>query len=107
MFKFLGISIAAAIIVPSVAFATPVSLTRSQHVSYADLDLTTASGQTEFRHRVRDAIGKVCRFNDTAAFTLDEVVACRQTAWLDAKRQMNAVTQLAMRDGAPAVLAGR
>lgn len=107
MFKFLGISLAAAIIVPSVAFATPLSLTRSNHVSYADLDLTKASGQVAFRHRLWAATQDVCRNDDAGTFSSDEMMACRQSTWLQVKKQMHAATEYALRSDAPVVLATR
>lgn len=107
MFKFLGISLAAAIIVPSVAFASPVPVTRSRHVSYADLDLARTADQVELRHRVWAATSSVCRSVDGDTYTFDEINDCRRAAWLDARKQMRVATEYAMRSGTPVELAGR
>lgn len=107
MFKFLGISLAAAIIVPSVAFATPTSVTRSSHVSYADLDLTKASDRGTFRQRLWDATQEVCRNDEDGTFSTDDMIQCRQSTWLRVKKQMHAATQYALRSNAPVVLAAR
>lgn len=107
MFKFLGISLAAAIIVPSVAFATPTSVTRSRHVSYADLDLTKASGQTTLRRRLWAATQEVCGNDDAGSFSTFDMAECRQSTWLQVKKHMRAATEYAMRSNAPVVLAAR
>jgi len=107
MFKLLGISLAAAIIVPSVAFASPASITRSRHVSYADLDLTKAGGQTTFRRRLWAATQEVCRNDDAGTFSTGDMDECRQSTWLQVKKQMHAATEYALRSDAPVVLAAR
>jgi UrcA family protein len=107
MFKLLGISLAAAIIVPSVAFATPASVTRTHRVSYADLDLTKAGGQAMFRRRLWAATQEVCRNDDAGTFSSYDVIDCRQSTWMQVKKQMRAATQYALRSNAPVVLATR
>jgi UrcA family protein len=105
MFKFLGISIAAAIIVPSVAFATPTSITRSRHVSYADLDLTKASDKAMLRRRLWAATQEVCSNDESGTFSDSDVLECRQSTWLKVKKNMHAATEYALRSNAPVVLA--
>ena len=60
----------------------------SQRVSYADLDLSTAGGRAEFRHRLRLTARFLCEKlgeSDTSSTTV--VPSCRQAAVDDAMRR--------------------
>ncbi len=52
-----GLALAAPVVAADNAGAAP---TRSQAVSYSDIDLNTTQGAAEFKHRVRVALDKVC-----------------------------------------------
>ena len=56
-----------------------VTLTR--HVAYADLDLTTYSGVTEFERRVHDAAATACKqLDELYPLTASESPACTKKA---------------------------
>ena len=49
---------------PVVVRAEPQEGIRTELVSYADLDLTTAKGEKRLNYRVAGAVKRVCLFND-------------------------------------------
>lgn len=104
MFRFLGVCIAAAVIVPSAAFATSTPVTHTQRVSYADLDLTTARGQVQLRNRLRAATGKVCQNDREQNFALEDLYGCRMATWQSVRKQLKAATEFAMRNNKAAVV---
>ncbi|HWI87118.1 MAG TPA: UrcA family protein [Sphingomonas sp.] len=103
------LSVAACILVPSVAVAGPFSETRLEHVSYAELNLSAPAGQMALEHRLERAARHVCRTAD--AWDLREQMsanACRKQALVDARFQMNQAIARARGRGSDAVLlAGR
>ncbi|WP_114229066.1 MULTISPECIES: UrcA family protein [Sphingomonas] len=88
--------------VPAAALAQPadtlvVQGTRTladnqQLVSYADLQLASASGQRELRHRVDGAIASLC---DSSHFSISDPqgsLKCSNQAWTDVAPQLARLT---------------
>ncbi|HET6969652.1 MAG TPA: UrcA family protein [Phenylobacterium sp.] len=59
-------------------------------VSYADLDLSRATGRTVLEHRVEQAINRVCPERPLPAELGKQQTykACHNSAWAGAKRQL-------------------
>jgi UrcA family protein len=71
---------------------SPATEVRRERVSFAGLDLSTASGEREFERRVRLAIRRVCEAPRGVAAhgSQRELVECRQRAMKDVRRQLQA-----------------
>lgn len=73
---FTTFAIAASVVAVSPAFAQDfVSNGRTQMVSYADLDLSSAEGQKELQNRIRRATAHVCATSDRQTYD-----SCRDLA---------------------------
>jgi UrcA family protein len=65
---------------------------RSEHVSFADLDLSSTAGQVALQHRIQGAADRVCDVGgmmDVEQFL--ESTACYRTAYADGLRQMRLI----------------
>ena len=82
---------------PVVVVANPDTLTR--HISFADLNLASGSGELTLNRRVGGAIGGLCSEavggEDSNFMTRLEKTACTKTAWSQARPQIAQVTQRA------------
>jgi UrcA family protein len=96
MMKF-AMMLAATAFTSGTAVAEPVVVTKStpslptEVVSYADLNLGSAAGQTRLQRRIGAAAARVCSF-DYGGMGLDEFVvtqACFKSARADGMRQMS------------------
>ena len=65
----------------------------TRHVSFADLDLSTAGGQRTLVRRVKLAVSKVC---DEAAGPLPSIYAkqeCWKSTWAESQPKLNAAVE--------------
>jgi len=62
-------------------------------VSYADLDLSRASGRAVLEHRIDWAVGRVCQAQPSRLDLRGAEIyrKCRQSAWDSARQQLAAV----------------
>lgn len=79
---------------PVVVYAEPQKRvldedTRTEHVSYADLDLTQQKHERKLNFRVAGAVKRVCLFDDTRAALQDNgYYRCADDAWDQARPQI-------------------
>jgi UrcA family protein len=77
------------------AHAEPAQ-TRSAQVAYGDLDLRTAEGATELRHRIASAAAEVCGPLEAGSLTeRGLVIACRAKAVADSAAKADALIAMA------------
>jgi UrcA family protein len=91
MHTFTAIASAALVsLVAGHAFAQTDSDARHASVSYADLDLSRASGRTVLQQRLEKAIDRVCpgRPGPGELINLASGQKCREQAWAGAQRQL-------------------
>ena len=91
MHTFTAIASAALVsLVAGHAFAQPDPDVRHVSVSYADLDLSRASGRTVLEQRIERAIDRVCPGRPGPGELIDLSIAqkCREQAWAGAQRQL-------------------
>lgn len=93
---------AATLVTPTVSQAQE---TRSERVSYADLDLATGAGQVQLQRRIGFAAKSVCdagSYTDLAMMPI--VLACREAAISDAQPAFHAAVASAEHRGTVTVL---
>ena len=80
---------------PVVVYGEPPENIRTERVSYADLNLATASGERMLLRRVGGAVKRVCLFEDGLQGAVDPGYhRCANGAWLGARPQIaQAVTR--------------
>ena len=75
---------------PVVVYAEPQEGLRTQHVSYRDLDLASATDQKTLHKRVGKAVRKVCYEVDRPQPGVDPVFqACAEDSWDNARPQIS------------------
>ena len=81
---------AAALVTLTAGAALAQSDTPKAAVSYADLDLSRASGRTVLEHRIEAAVEMVCpgRPGPGELRNLQTGKVCREQAWAGAQRQL-------------------
>ena len=81
---------AAALVTLAAGAALAQSDTPKAAVSYADLDLSRASGRTVLEHRIEAAVAMVCpsHMGPGELRNLQTGKACREQAWAGAQRQL-------------------
>lgn len=91
---FLAAALGAAVI------ATPASAGQVRHVSYSDLNLTTAEGQATLQQRLNSAAWRVCQFRDDGMLnTAADQTACYRQARKDVAVRVAAITADVQRGG--------
>ena len=86
---------------PVVVYAGPQENTRTEHVSYADLDLSQGKDEKKLNLRVAGAVKRVCLFEHARNGLQDSgYYSCADDAWDQARPQIaqavDRATQLAM-----------
>lgn len=80
--------------------ATPASAGQTRHVSYSDLNLTTAEGQAVLQQRLNTAAWKVCQFRDDGMLrSAQDHNSCYRTARKEVAVRVAAITADAQRGG--------
>lgn len=80
--------------------ASPASARQVRHVSYTDLNLTTAEGQASLQQRLNSAAWQVCQFRDDGMLnTAADQTACYRQARKDVAVRVAAITADAQRGG--------
>lgn len=75
---------------PVVVYAEPSADVRTVHISYADLDLSTAKGERQLSSRVTGAVEDVCLFGvDGPRLQSSAYYQCAGQAWSDAQPQID------------------
>lgn len=78
-----ALAIASTLVIPTVSQAADTATAR---VSYADLNLTTLSGQDRLQHRIAFAARTVCGRADALDYVFGRIVTeCRENAIADAQ----------------------
>lgn len=78
---------------PVTVYAQPDENLRKEHVSYADLDLTTVKGERRLLQRVGGAVKRVCLFDSSHIGLQDNgYYRCSDEAWDGAKPQIAQAT---------------
>lgn len=97
-----AVAAAAALVTPTVSQAQD---TRSERVSYADLDLATGAGQAQLQRRIGFAAKSVCDAGSYTDLTMMPIVrACRQSAISGAQPAYHAAVAAAEHRGTVTVL---
>lgn len=78
-----------------VLVVAPSDLAPTRRVSYADLNLASAAGETTLNHRVRGAVSAVCRDSVGSTSSSFAKQACRRFAWAGARPQIARAIQRA------------
>lgn len=113
MRKYLFLSIAGCVLLPSLASAETADAfaetdKRVVHVSYADLDLSDALGRQTLDHRLVNAARAVCDQDSSDPFVQLAAYRCKRVALADARLHMDQAMAYERRTQARAVLiAGR
>jgi UrcA family protein len=85
----------AAVLMSTSVIAQPVSSDEpkpTEQVTYSDLNLATAAGQSALERRIRGAAGRVCDFGGTQELeAFSASYRCYRTALSDGLHQMNEV----------------
>jgi UrcA family protein len=81
---------------PVVVYGEQNENVRTEHVSYADLDLASAKGERQLYRRVSGAVRRVCLYHfDGAALRTLDYEQCSDGAWSEARPQMAQAAQRA------------
>ena len=93
MKTFVATAAAVAVLIAGQAAAQPGAEPLSQRVSYADLDLSSATGRAALERRIKQAVSRVCPGKPHIAQLKENNIhrACLDTAWSGARQQMAAI----------------
>jgi len=80
---------------PVVVRAQPLEGARTEHVSYADLDLAAFPAQRKLQLRVASAVKRVCLYHDNLGLQDADYSACADGAWNGAAPQIAQAIQRA------------